>query len=727
MLRLRLLVLASLLAANPLARVFAAEDWSLCRVPAFVYAPPEDLASDETLIEAQTIASENSEQIHFVGDVAVSRAEEIIRADELYLDKQTRQLRARGDVLFESPRYRLHSPSILIDDEREQARFDAPEFELRDRHGRGQAARIERLDASRSRFDDLVYTACDPGDRDWHLAASELEIDDATGRGTAKHARLYFQEIPFFYLPWFQFPIDDRRMSGLLAPRFGYADSQGAQFALPVYLNLAPNYDMTVTPDYYGERGLQLNTENRYLFASSQGRLDLSYLDDDEFGDTRYFQEWHHFARLDRRWQADLTLADVSDGEFFDDFDNVASRYNSISHLERHARVARRGEVWNGELLWQDYRTLDETTAAVDRPYNRLPRLAADGDFDFADDRLATPLRAEWVNFERDDSVTGERTHLVASLRWTAEQSWYYAKPDLQLALTDYRLDDSDGDEEIDRALPTLSIDTALRFERLAGTDAQWLQTLEPRLYFLHTPFEDQDDIPDFDTSLLSATYDNFFRNNRFSGSDRIGDASQVTVGIATRVFGNDSGNELMHARVGQIHYYKDRRVSLDGSRDDASHSDLIAELDLRPDPRLTVTTRLVRDEASGEIDDRDFAINYSANGLAANLGYYFTEDELEQALVSVVYPLNERWTLFAKYHESLLFDRPVDHLLGFAYESCCWGIKILAGQSGDESDDFAETDERIYFEITLKGLSAAGRDIDAQLTDAIPGYRPRF
>ncbi len=727
MLRLRLFLLAGLLSATPLARVLAAEDWSLCRVPAFVYAPAEDLAPAETQIEAQTIASENSEQIHFVGDVTVSRADQTIRADELRLDKTTQRIEARGDVLFESPRYRLQSPGILLDDERDQARFDAPEFELRDRHGRGRATRIDKLDASRSRFEGLFYTACDPGDRDWHLAASELEIDDATGRGTAKHARLYFQDIPFFYLPYFQFPIDDRRMTGVLTPRFGYSDSQGTQFALPVYLNLAPNYDMTVTPEHYSERGLQLNTENRYLFASSQGQIDLSYLDDDSFGDSRYFREWRHSTRLDRRWRADLTLAEVSDGEFFDDFDKVAPRYNSIRHLERHARITRRGESWNGEVLWQNYQTLDESTAPGNRPYNRLPRLALDGDLDFPDDRLAAPLQAEWVNFERDDSVDGERSHLVSRLRWTAEESWYFFKPELQLALTDYRLDDSGDEDTIDRAVPTLAVDTGLRFERLAGADAQWLQTLEPRLYFLHTPFEDQDDIPDFDTSLLSATYDNFFRNNRFSGSDRIGDASQVTFGIATRIFANDSGDELLHARAGQIFHFEDRRVSLDGSREDASRSDLIAELDLRPDPRLTVTTRLVRDEASGEVDDRDFAINYRADGLVANLGYYFIEDELEQALVSMVYPLNERWTLFAKYHQSLLFDRPVDHLLGFAYESCCWGIKILAGQNGDESDNFAETDERIYFEITLKGLSAAGRDIDAQLADAIPGYRPRF
>ena len=135
----------------------------------------------------------------------------------------------------------------------------------------------------------------------------------------------------------------------------------------------------------------------------------------------------------------------------------------------------------------------------------------------------------------------------------------------------------------------------------------------------------------------------------------------------------------------------------------------------------------MVYEQANNEFNDRDLSINYTDDGFAANLGYYFQEDVLEQALVSMVYPVNERWTVVAKFQRSLRFEQPVENLLGINYESCCWGLKILAGQSGDELDEFAETDNSIYFELTLKGLSKAGRDIDAQLRNAIPGYRPAF
>ena len=243
----------------------------------------------------------------------------------------------------------------------------------------------------------------------------------------------------------------------------------------------------------------------------------------------------------------------------------------------------------------------------------------------------------------------------------------------------------------------------------------------------VHTPFEDQDDIPDFDTSLSSSTYSNLFKNNRFTGADRIGDTTQVTFGLASHIYDTDSGVELLHARIGQIFYFEDRRVSLDGSRDEDTKSNAIGELDIWPNPRMKVSARTVYDQDQSELTERDLSIYYSHDGKAVNFGYYFDDEELEQSLVSAVYPVNERWTLLAKYHQSLLFDRPVEKLLGINYESCCWGLKILAGQTADEDEDFAELDNSIYFELTLKGLSQVGRDIDQQLTNAIPGYRPGF
>ncbi len=727
MLRSRHFLLAGLITALFHQPGSTAEDWSLCRIPSFNFLETENLAGDETLIEAQTLLSEDSESIHLSGDVSLTRERQRINADDILFDKSTEKISARGNVVFADPNYRLWSPQIWIDNQNDSALFEQPEFELQNQHARGQADKIEKLDPYRSLYSDLTYTSCDPDDSVWHLAASELEINTETGRGTAIHATLYFRQVPFLYLPYFQFPIDDRRVSGILTPSIGFDESNGTTVVLPVYWNIAPNYDMTITPVYFSDRGLQLNTENRYLLKNNQGQLDLSYLDDDEVDDSRRFQQWHHKARFSDRVKAELLLVEVSDRDFFDDFKNVAPEYNNTRHLERCISFSGNGEVWHSELLFQDYQTPDEDTVIGNRPYNSLPRLSLEANPEPWIEALQTPLQMEWVRFDRDDSVTGNRAHIVSSVNWRAAESWYFFEPRLQLAFTDYRLDNNPNGNSIARALPTLSLDSGLIFERQAGSGNQWLQTLEPRLYFLHTPFEDQDDIPDFDTSLNSRTYSNLFTNNRFTGADRIGDANQVTFGLTSRIFDNDNGAELLRARIGQIFFFEDRRVSLDGVVDEDSKSDLISELDIWPYPGLGLSARLVYDQDQSELSERNLSISYSNRGVAANFGYYFSEDEIEQALLSVVYPVNERWAVVAKYHRSLLFDQPVEHLLGLNYESCCWGLKILAGQTGDEIDDFAETDSSIYFEFTFKGLSQAGQDVDRQLQDAIPGYYPKF
>jgi len=728
LLRLRFLLLALALAPFYSAVSPAAEDWNLCRVPSFAFIAADDIAADETRVEAQRIASDDGETLRLVGNVSLTSQQQKITADEVVINKSTEHINASGNVRFEDPSYRLSSPGIEIDNRNDVAVIEKPEFELPGNHARGRADEIRKLDQLRSRYRDLVYTTCDPDDRDWHLRASEMEIDDASGRGSARHTRLYFKGVPFLYLPYFQFPVDDRRMSGMLAPSVGYSETSGSNIVLPVYWNIAPNYDMTITPSWFSDRGTQLNTENRYLFESNQGQLELSYLDDDEtLDDSRWFQQWRHRTDFSHNIQGDLLLVEASDIDIFNDFKTMAPEYNNSRHLERRLRLQHEGKVWNSQLLWQDYQTLDPSTAIENRPYNRLPRLSFDANPEPWRGNIETPLQLELVEFDRDDSVTGTRSNVLTSLNWKSSNSWYFFEPGLQLSFTNYQLDNNPGDDSIDRSLPTLSIDSGLVFERLAGSKKQWLQTFEPRLYFLHTPFEDQDDIPDFDTSLNARTYSNLFKNNRFTGVDRIGDANQVTLGLATHIYDNDSGTELLQLRAGQIFYFEDRRVSLDGSRDDAPKSDVITELDIWPNTRTRIATRLVYEQENSEINDRDLSINYANDGFAANLGYYFKEDELEQALISMVYPVNERWTVVAKYHHSLRFEKTVENLLGINYESCCWGLKILAGQSGDELDDFAETDNSIYFELTLKGLSNVGRNIDAQLRDAIPGYSPVF
>jgi len=710
----------------PFANSLADVNWGLCRAPSFKFVDNSDPNLPVTEILAEQMSQNNNDLVRFSGQVEFNRAGQKIQADELIIDNLAEQLHANGRVMFEDANFRLQTEALTLDQKDQSARFDAAEFELPGQHARGTAGAIIKIDESRSQFHDILYTSCDPDDRDWHLTASQLNIDEDSGRGTAKNATLYFQDIPFLYLPYIMFPIDDRRMSGMLTPLISYSNTRGSSLAVPIYWNIAPNTDATITPAWYSKRGLQWNSENRYLSRNHEGQVDLSYLDDDLSDSTRRLKKWQHRANLGLGIKANFLLQEVSDESYFSDFESLTSERDDIDYLERHITFSHSSESWQTNLRWQDYQTIDQSIAIPDQPYHRLPRLTLKSLFKPLDNGLRFGLRNEWVEFDRENSVTGSRLHIAPSIAWSKANSWYFFKPKLQYALTEYRLDNNGpSDNSISRSIPTLSLDTGLIFERVFSAKRGLIQTLEPRLFYLNTPFEDQSIIPDFDTALLSESYNNLFKTNRFSGFDRIGDADQVTLGISSRIISTNSGAELFNIALGQIHYRQDRQVSLDNTTDFSPKSNLIAQISMTPSENWKITSKLVRQPQNKKLSEKNLSINYQKHGFAANIEYFFTDQVLEQSLLSAAYPLNDRWTIVAKYHQSELFDEPVENLFGLSYESCCWGFKILASQTSD--DDFIETDQTIYFELTFKGLSQVGRDIDAELTNSIPGYQARF
>ena len=707
--------------------LMAAQNWSMCAAPSFNTIENDNPDSEITEVEADHLLRDEYEVLHFSGQVRLKRGDQNVEADQITYDQKSELFEASGAVIFEKPDLRLTTEQLNFDQKSDSGEFSAPSFELRDSHASGNAGKITILDEYRTQFDDLVYTTCNPGDRDWHFTSNELEIDDETGLGTAQHATIYFQEIPFFYLPYFQFPIDDRRITGVLTPTFSISNSDNSHLAVPIYWNIAPNFDTTFIPAHYPDRGFLYSGEHRYLFRNHRGKIDYSRIEDDIATETRWFKKLQHRASYpDASFTGSLLLQEVSDEGFIGDFDRLVPGNDEINYLDRHLQLTHAGSSWHSSLLWQNYQTVDTTIGIASQPYQRLPQLTINSQFQRMENGLQFNLQNELVHFKREQSINGDRAHLLPTIDWLSSDSWYFFQPQLQYSFTEYALENNTlGDNSITRSLPIASIDSGLFFERIMGPDDGWLQTLEPRLYFVHIPFEDQNDIPDFDASLLPDSYINFFKPNRFRGVDRIGDTDQVTFGLGTRIYDNDDGAQLLYARIAQIFYAEDRVVSLTNVIDERDRSNIIAEVDIFPSPHLKIGADIVYDEVLEEVTERNYRINWASGGFAANAEYYFDDQTLEQTSYSIVYPVNESWTIIAKQQESLLFDKPVENLFGISYESCCWGLKILASEVSD--DDFIETEKAIFFELTLKGLTQAGQNVDNYLKTAIPGYQPRF
>ena len=692
----------------------------------------------ETELGARQLRSETG-VYHLEGEVAVASGDQRLWADRVEYHPAAGLLRAEGDLRIAVPGLRLGgargqskpaSGKLRLEEADYRLRIEPPRLGQHSARGTAELARREA--DGRIVLADSSYTTCPQGDSTWRLNAERVTIDRASGVGSARHLTLEIADIPVLYAPWFSFPFGDQRKTGFLFPELGDSDATGASLRLPWYWNMAANADATLTPRLMARRGLALETEWRYLNRQGHWQFDLDGLDDEVTDTRRHYLRLRHSGRFqdafDGRLSSLIDASAVSDEDYFDQLGDDPA-LSALSHLDRRAQLAYRGDRYRLTLRAQRYQTIDESLPAGSRPYERLPQLLLDGRWPLAEPAggsLNLGLHSEYVRFDRKDSVIGERFDLRPRLDWALGGRAWFARPALTLWHSSYDLGGVTGDypDDIQRNLPLFSFDSGLFFEReLSGGG---LQTLEPRLFYLYAPHEEQGDIPLFDSGTYDFSFASLFRENRFSGSDRVGDANQLSIAASSRFLDADSGAEWLSLGIGQIVYFDDRRVQLFGNAvDAASRSPLVGELRASLDEHWRIV-------ASSEWDDRQRVTEQStlrasyrgADQRLFNFSHRYDRSDEEQIDLSAAWPLRNDLRGFARWNYSLDGDRTLNSLLGLEYESCCWAFRLAARQYVTDSD---EDSRSIYAQLILKGLAGVGRGAGAQLRHDILGYSDPF
>jgi LPS-assembly protein len=710
----------------------AADPWRLCPSPD-ILPPfrsgdlPAPAARDRlpTEVEADRFDLSQTGRSILDGDVLLKRGDQWLGAERLEFEHETQRYVASGGVRYEDEGFRLTAREARGDQRADSVELDDIAYQLVAERGNGRAERVEVVGNDATLF-QATYSTCDPNQRLWELQARRVNVDREEGLARIHDAHLRIGRVPVLYLPYLIVPVDDRRRTGVLYPTIGQSETSGWDIRVPYYLNLAPNYDATLTPRALGKRGLMLGGEFRYLSERHRGIFEGDWLPDDRLADRRRsYLRLDHRTDLSRDWYATTHLRQVSDRRYFEDFgENVAQ--TAISFIDSTAALYGRGRYWRAELLLQDWQITDALLPDGAEPYRRLPRAV------FAWEQPLLPwavggLRSELVAFDHAVRDGGRRIDLKPYLRLPFEGDAWFVRPEFAWRYTAYDLDRRDGERKPTRSLPITSLDMGAFFERGTGLfGRRYVQTLEPRLYYLRAPFREQSDLPIFDTQELTFGYAQLFRDNRFAGADRQSDANQATVALTTRLIDEGSGRERLSASVGQIRYFDAPRVLLPGESPlDRSRSAYVVEADARLsdrwslgasqqwDPELHATTL---SSIRGQ-----YRFGEGGEAGVANLAYRFRRDSLEQAELSFAYPLNLAWRLLGRWNYSLLDRTTIEAFGGVAWESCCMAVRLLARNYVRNRE--GEKDTAVYFEIELKGLGSFGRDTDRLLHSGILGY----
>jgi LPS-assembly protein len=661
--------------------------------------------------------------IEVSGDVEVTRDDRYIRADKAEYDSESESFSVSGNVEYLEPGVRISGSEGRLSGADENVSFTDASYVLTRRPARGEAGKIT-ISGDRLLMEDILYTTCPEGSNDWTLRAKTLDLDKDKGHAKARNVTIRLGGIPVLYFPYLSFPTSDKRKSGLLIPTFGSTERSGTEFGQPYYWNIAPNYDATLRPVYMSDRGWQQSIEFRYLAKNSTGQLDLEYLNEDrvELAD-RSYGLWQHNTTWANGWRATAYIEDVSDQIYFEDFGRNVDT-TSRTHLERNLQLDYANDNWWITARTQNFKTIDPTLADDERPYERLPQLLARGQGHTGVSRIDWTLNMEAVNFHRETGVTGSRLNVRPGLTLTLGGPGYYLTPSAAWDYTAYDLDDPGGQNlEPTRSLPIFTLDSGLIFERAVKSNKQLVQTLEPRVFYAHIPFQNQDELPIFDTHMPTFNTVELFRANRFIGIDRLGDTDQISVGVTTRLLDESQGRQVFSATLGQAFFLSDRQVTLPGVLPTAvGNSQLIVELDLALYKKWNLDLTYQWDPDTSNTAISQFRVQYLPGKTSVvNLAHRFQRGVLEESDFSFVMPFSRRWNMVGRLNYSLRDDATLERLVGLEYKSCCWGVQLVSRRYISRRS--GESDSSFLLQIELKGLSKFGSRASAVLKNGILGY----
>ncbi|MDD5410530.1 MAG: LPS assembly protein LptD [Methylobacter sp.] len=732
---------------------------------------PLDINSDYAEIFDNEIYS-------YFGNVEMTRADQHSLSSAAQYDTVSETLDLQGDVYYSDDELALHSESAALKLSSNQAKlrnnlFIAPSTPLR-----GRAKTIYRDSKTFSRYKDVAYTSCRPGNQDWVVHASELKMDKIDGKGSAKNAWVEFKGTPVFYSPYLSFPIDNRRLSGFLAPAFGNTQKSGFHLSVPYYWNIAPNYDATLKPRYLSKRGVILGGTVRYLTEMFNGKSSLEYMPNDSLlNKSRYLAGIKNVSQFTPHISSRLDLNYVSDKDYFSDLGNALSM-PTYSYLKSQADIGYRNEGVSLTGMVDNYQSIDKSLSGASIPYRRLPQIKLDLNHAFKSMPLKTALDGEFVDFQHDSFknadninqslVNATRMNVKPYVSFPMQTASAFLTPKVSLQHTQYSITtpglglqnnvivNSTGQltsqiysSDQYRTLPIVSADSGLFMERnLDFSGRSFLHTLEPRLFYLYIPKVNQNNIAIFDSALTDFSFNSMFLENRFSGTDRVQDANQLTAAITSRLVNAKTGRERLKLSVGEIAYFRNREVTLPGYPVETNQfSPLVAELNAALTDHVSVDSGVQWDPHLNEVVRYNGTFHFiNQPGEIVNLGYRYRKTtvlpialegsrafDIIQSDVSAKWPVYNNWSVVGEWRYSLLNNSTQDGFFGVEKENCCWRFRVIGRRwvnntqvnpQGQLIDAVGTSQTGVFVQIELKGLTGIGDNLDDFFQQHIYGYR---
>ncbi|TDB48966.1 LPS assembly protein LptD [Photorhabdus luminescens] len=685
----------------------------------------------------------------FIGNVNIKQGNKTLTADKVQLDQTEdevplRTVTATGNVHYDDPQIILKGPRAWSNLNNKDTDMYQGDYQMVGRQGRGTADKMKLRGENRyAILDNGTFTSCLPGNDSWSVVGSEVILDREEEVAEIWNARFRMANVPVFYSPYLQLPIGNKRRSGFLIPNASYSKKGGFEFLLPYYWNIAPNYDATITPHYISQRGLKLDNEFRYLTKAGTGTLALDWLNNDEQyvkdkktntrtareSDNRWLFYWRHSGVMDRVWRFNIDYTKVSDPEYFSDF---SSQYGSTTdgYATQKFSLGYAQQNWNATLSTKQFQIFSKDTSR--KAYRAEPQLDLNyykndlGPFDLKVYGQAAKFTSVGKN-----NPEATRWHLEPSINLPLSNGWASMNNEVKLMATHYQqdipkaLENAEYKESVNRVLPQFKSEAKMVFERSTYLNSNYTQTLEPQVQYLYVPYKDQDNINNFDSSLLQTDYTGLFRDRFYGGLDRISSANQVTTGLTTRLY--DEGLvERFNLSLGQIYYFERPRTGKEtiiNSKDSTGMMTWAGDSYWKINDSWGLKGGMQYDTRLSSVTMGNAVLEYRRDAdRLVQLNYRFVDRDYIQATaksapafqqgisqVGLVasWPLSDRWGFVGAYYYDTKKQQPASQLVGLQYNTCCWAVNVgYERKIVGWKDNNSEYDNKWSFNFELRGLS---------------------
>ncbi|SHN24032.1 LPS-assembly protein [Duganella sacchari] len=723
--------------------------FTVSALPAYAQMPPKQRAprvedkNAVTTVMAEDISGRPERELNLERDAEIIKDKTRVKADTACYRQVEDEVEAQGNVKIWRFGDYFTGDELKLNMDTGKGYMLKPTYKLESNHAQGKAERLNFINEDEAVVINGTYSTCQSADPDWYLRSDTLNLDSGRDVGTAGKTLIYFKDVPILGTPALSFSLSGARRSGWLSPTPGFGSKNGAELVVPYYFNIAPNRDLTLYPKIISSRGIQIGALGRYLGETNgglyQGETYLEYMPHDREYATanpneksdRWMVRSTHNQDITKQWAYSWNFRAASDNNYPNDFSKTVSG-STERQLLRELRTDYIGDFWTLTARVQKYQVLQDPESVIDRsltvtrPYDRLPAInfnAAQydvaGGFDWA-------FNAELTRFYHPTLINGTRLVAIPQVSYPIIGSSYFITPKVMVNMASYQLDayNTQKADNLSRSVPTFSLDSGLVFERdVKFGGKNMTQTLEPRLFYVNTPYRDQSRFPTFDTDAATFNFAQIFSENRFVGSDRIGDANQLTAALTSR-FLDANGAEALRLAFGQRFYFRDQRVQLDSSTPVGdSRSDMLLAATGRISETWAFDSAVQYNPGSSRIVSESYTAQWiPGQKKVLNLGYRYLRGSFKNIEISSQWPIFQRWYGVGRVSYSMQDKKILESLVGLEYNADCWVFRTGAQRFVTTS---TKASTQIFFQLELNGLShlGVGSPLEA-MKSSIPGYQ---